>query len=57
MLGNAMLTMNRSSDDKKTPVSTIREVATGRARLPDTDPTGGVLVSTVIKLTLTWKVL
>ena len=28
-----MLTMNRSSEDKNTPVSTINAVRTGRARL------------------------
>ena len=33
MLGKAMLTMKRSSEERNTPVSTIRAVRTGRLRL------------------------
>jgi hypothetical protein len=53
MLGKAMLTMNRSSEDKKTPVSTIRAVRTGRGRVAGA---GGLSMSSFIKRTLREKV-
>jgi hypothetical protein len=51
MPGKAMLTMNRSSDERNTPVSTTRAVSVGR------DPIGlsvlpGRAVSCVIQLTV-----
>ena len=51
MLGKAMLTMNRSSDDRNTPVSTTRAVRVG------CDPEGlavlpGSVVSCVMGLTV-----
>jgi hypothetical protein len=53
MLGKAMLTMNRSSDDRKTPVSTMREVTVA---LGSFGRTRGGVVSTVMKRTVTKKV-
>ena len=54
ILGKAMLTMKRSSEERNTPVSTIRAVRTGRP------PSGGALdrstLGSVMKLTLREKV-
>jgi hypothetical protein len=49
MLGKAMLTMKRSSEDRKTPVRTIRAVRTGRARCA---PRGGFSISSVMQCTV-----
>jgi hypothetical protein len=51
MLGKAMFTMNRSNDERNTPVSTTRAVSVGRdpvslAALP------GRVVSCVMRLTV-----
>jgi hypothetical protein len=47
MLGKAMLTMNRSSDDRKTPVSTTSEVTVGPAPREV-----GLVLSSVMKRTV-----
>ncbi len=53
MLGKAMLTMNRSSEDRNTPVRTITAVNTGRDR---GGAAAGVSISSVMQRTLEEKV-
>ena len=53
MLGKAMLTMNRSREDRNTPVRTMREVSTGRGRRTAAD---GLSISSVTQRTLREKV-
>jgi hypothetical protein len=55
MLGKAMFTMNRSSEERKTPVSTTSAVRVGCAS--DVDVLGpGTTVSSVMRLTVTERV-
>jgi hypothetical protein len=56
MLGKAMLTMKRSSEERNTPVSTIRAVRTGRPPFGVSAVLEGA-VSSVTKLTLLLRVL
>ena len=56
MLGKAMLTMKRSSEDKNTPVRTIRAVSAGRERFDAEGAVGACSVSSVMQLTIGSKV-